>query len=57
MRLDWNVALILNGAGAPIQIAGYSNVSLRANGILDGTDYSFGLPSIRWTAKKIEPAK
>jgi hypothetical protein len=57
MRLDWNVALILNRAGAPMQIAGYSNVSLHANGILEGTDYPLGLPSTTWTAKKLEPAK
>jgi hypothetical protein len=56
MRLDWNVALTLN-RGAPMQIAGYSDVRLHPNGVLNGIDYPFGLPSKTWTARKIQPTK
>jgi len=56
MRLDWNTALIMV-RGAPMQIAGYSDVRLHPNGVLNGTDYPFGSRSQTWTAKKIPTMK
>jgi hypothetical protein len=56
MRLDWNVALAMNH-GAPMQIAGYSDAMLKPDGSLHGIDYPLGWPSIKWTARKMPPAK
>ena len=56
MRLEWNMALVMN-RGSPMQMAGYSDVRLRPNGVLDGMDYPFGLPSKPWTARKVQSAK
>lgn len=56
MRLDWNLALTMV-RGAPMQIAGYSDVRLHPNGVLSGTDYPFGSRSQMWTAKKIPATK
>ena len=56
MRLDWNIALIMN-RGAPVQLAGYSDVRLHPDGTLGGVDHPLGLPSKKWTAKKTQPTK
>jgi len=52
MRLDWNLALIMN-RGAPVQVAGYSDVTLRSNGTVEAVDYPLGLASRTWTARKL----
>jgi hypothetical protein len=56
MRLDWNIALTMI-RGAPMQIAGYSDVRLHPDGVLAGIDYPLGLPSKTWTARKTQPPK
>jgi hypothetical protein len=55
LRLDWNLALT-TGPGGAFPMAGYSEVTLGANGALHGADFRMGAPRKDWSARKTDAA-